>query len=419
MTTLAGGPSASYLDGIGAGARFYYPRGIAVGPDGTAYVTDEQNHRIRAVAPNGRTWTLAGRGLRGSTDSTVGAFASFKNPWAITYDTMSDTLLVGEWGNHDVRRVSLTGAVTTAAGAQGQGLSGNADGPAGAALFNTVMGVAAHPFVRGTVYLSDATNKKIRVLTCPPSATPTPAPTLSPGASASLTPSLRATPSPSSTPVPAPVLAGCTVATWIGTVGGTGNLLATDGIGGSGFLYNPNAAALGPGNNIYVTEHGSHKIRVVTPDAWARTVSGPYGTAAGPSGIRDGVGQYARYNQPQGIVYAPDFGGFVISDSTNTRELMHQASRRAARQLLTTDFLSPETIPPIAQVSACSRSQTCPRTQSPAPARPGATLASVRMRTCGTRSDSQSHRVPTASEVASFSLTISADRFDSFRRICP
>ena len=55
MEHLLGGPAVrSLLDP--------QPRDTAVAPDGTIYVTDTYNHRIRKIAPNGTITTIAGTG---------------------------------------------------------------------------------------------------------------------------------------------------------------------------------------------------------------------------------------------------------------------------------------------------------------------------------------------------------------------
>lgn len=48
-TTLAGNGSSGYADGIGSAARFNTPTGIAVGPNGRLYVSDNENNRIRVI----------------------------------------------------------------------------------------------------------------------------------------------------------------------------------------------------------------------------------------------------------------------------------------------------------------------------------------------------------------------------------
>lgn len=51
------------FDGVGAAASFYEPRGVAVSGDGTVYVADAFNNKIRKISPAGVVTTLAGSGL--------------------------------------------------------------------------------------------------------------------------------------------------------------------------------------------------------------------------------------------------------------------------------------------------------------------------------------------------------------------
>lgn len=66
--TLAGGNGAGYRDGAGAQARFNSPQGVAVDANGTVYVADTGNHRIRMVRPDGTVTTIAGTGVAGHRD---------------------------------------------------------------------------------------------------------------------------------------------------------------------------------------------------------------------------------------------------------------------------------------------------------------------------------------------------------------
>lgn len=72
VSTLAGAAGQpGSADGVGSAARFNTPRGIAVAPDGTLYVTDAGNHTVRRITPDGIVTTVAGvPGVAGSDDTS-------------------------------------------------------------------------------------------------------------------------------------------------------------------------------------------------------------------------------------------------------------------------------------------------------------------------------------------------------------
>ena len=82
MKTLAGNGTPGYKDGSGNGAQFYYPVGVAVDADGTLFVTDRANHRVRKVTSKGTVSTFAGSGRNAVVDGK-GLNASFSFPNAI------------------------------------------------------------------------------------------------------------------------------------------------------------------------------------------------------------------------------------------------------------------------------------------------------------------------------------------------
>jgi hypothetical protein len=51
VTTIAGGAGFGYVDGPAKQAQFKYPMGIALAKDGTIYVVDQGNFRIRKISP--------------------------------------------------------------------------------------------------------------------------------------------------------------------------------------------------------------------------------------------------------------------------------------------------------------------------------------------------------------------------------
>lgn len=111
-----------YGDGPGAEARFRFPADVAVGPDGTCYVADTGNDRIRTISPEGRVETLAGSNY--DHGDGRGPAARFRRPTALDVDA-AGTCYVADTGNHAIRRISPEGEVATLAGAPP---GGDADG---------------------------------------------------------------------------------------------------------------------------------------------------------------------------------------------------------------------------------------------------------------------------------------------------
>ena len=160
VTTIAGAPGQSgSADGSGSSARFNGPRSIATAADGSVYVTDRENHTIRRIAASGNVTTLAGvAGQSGNADG-LGPAARFTYPHGLATDA-SGNLIVTDWGNHTIRRVTPEGVVTTLAGSPGVG--GIADGSGAQARFSGPQGVTLD--ADGNSYISDSWNHTIRKL---------------------------------------------------------------------------------------------------------------------------------------------------------------------------------------------------------------------------------------------------------------
>jgi sugar lactone lactonase YvrE len=65
VSTLAGTGKAGMVDGAAASAQFSGPKDVAVAPDGSVYVSDAGNYRIRVIRPDGMVATVAGSGVPG------------------------------------------------------------------------------------------------------------------------------------------------------------------------------------------------------------------------------------------------------------------------------------------------------------------------------------------------------------------
>lgn len=158
VTIIAGVENrAGFADGNGTDALFNGPVGIAVGKDGTIYVADTYNDRIRAIDLEGRVRTVAGGSEPGYADAANGSQSRFDTPCGIAVD-LDGTLVVADTGNHRLRRVQPDGAVTTIAGT---GAQDSFDASLLSASFNEPLGVAIDD--EGTIYVAEAGGSGVRV----------------------------------------------------------------------------------------------------------------------------------------------------------------------------------------------------------------------------------------------------------------
>jgi sugar lactone lactonase YvrE len=158
MNILAGSGLAGAADGPSTAASFNGPSGLALDKEGNIYVADTANHQVRKITPDGKVTTLAGSGTPGSANGT-GKDASFKRPTGVAVDA-SGNVYVADQGNNLIREINPQGAVTTLAGSGAQGWD---DGPATLASFNRPFGVAVDFY--GNVYVADTGNNVIRQVT--------------------------------------------------------------------------------------------------------------------------------------------------------------------------------------------------------------------------------------------------------------
>ena len=129
-TTLAGNGSSGYVDGTGTAARFKGAQGVAVGKDGTVYVADAFDNRIRKITAAGVVTTLAGSGVAGFADGS-GTAAKFNGPTKIAVDGIGTVYVLDK---SRIRKITSAGVVTTLAG---NGSRGFADGIGSAAGLDT------------------------------------------------------------------------------------------------------------------------------------------------------------------------------------------------------------------------------------------------------------------------------------------
>jgi sugar lactone lactonase YvrE len=154
---VAGNGSAGYSGDGGAAtsAALNQPLAVAVAPDGSLYIGDSENHRVRRVDPaNGMITTIAGTGTPGNSgDGGPATAAQLHDVTGLALDNAGNLYIADYW-NSVVRRVNLsTGIIASVPGGLGglyssspariegaQGLAMTSDGHllAAAALDNVI-----------------------------------------------------------------------------------------------------------------------------------------------------------------------------------------------------------------------------------------------------------------------------------------
>lgn len=330
ITTVAGnGTQGSSGDGGQAtNASLYYPQGVSLDGAGALYIADTQNNRIRRVnLSSGVISTVAGGGTAGWPafgDGGQATGATLNYPSGVFAD--GSGLYIAEGGYSRIRKVDVSGIITTVAGNGMQGVSGDG-GPATAAQLNFPAGVFKD--ASGNLYIADTNNDRIRKVNTSGVISTVAGGYIgdgSPATSASLklqnwTPGLFVDgsgnlyiPDPGHNRVRRVNTAGV-----IATVAGGGAAgWPTFGDGGaatSASVYSPQGVFMDGSGNLYVSESGYSRIRKVNPSGVISTVAGggPYGSL-GDGGPATG----ATLNYPSGI-FVDASGALYIADSNNHR----------------------------------------------------------------------------------------------------
>lgn len=162
VSTFAGNGLQGTTDGEALTAQFFGPNGITIDEEGTIYIAEEGNHNIRKITPDGNVSTIAGNGNPGYVNG-IGTEAQFMSPNGITVDK-SGNLYVADWFNNRIRKITPAGAVSTMAGSGPTGFgNGYKDGDGQSARFNFPRGITMDN--KGDFYVADQLNNRIRKIT--------------------------------------------------------------------------------------------------------------------------------------------------------------------------------------------------------------------------------------------------------------
>ena len=160
IATIAGN-GINGFSGDGAtpiNAKMSGPSSVWRAKDGSLYIADTGNHRIRHISKKRATiTTIAGTGVASFNGDGAAISRNLNTPTSVVVDGDGNIYLT-DTGNHSIRRIDTSGNMTTVAGTQVRGFSGDG-GSATSAKLNSPTGL----YIRGnTIYVSDSGNNRLR-----------------------------------------------------------------------------------------------------------------------------------------------------------------------------------------------------------------------------------------------------------------
>jgi sugar lactone lactonase YvrE len=269
ITTVAGSGATGYNGDVPAlETTLWSPSGVSVGYNGSVYIADRRNNRVRKINPQGTVVTIAGIDESGfGGDNGPATDAQLNNPCGIATDGYGN-VYIADKNNNRIRKITGAGIISTLAGTGEAGYGGD-DGPAIAGQLNAPTGIATD--LNGNIYIADAGNNRIRKIS-----------------------------------------ADGIITTIAGTgVAGYNN----DTIATAAQLNAPNGVATDTAGNVYIADTWNYRIRKVTPAGIIRTMAGD-----GNAGYNDDgkASTAAQLNMPTGVA-ADRAGNIYIADEGNNR----------------------------------------------------------------------------------------------------
>jgi len=272
ISTIAGNGAQAFTGdgGPATNATLQSPEGIVVAPDGTIYIADTNNSRVRRIDTKGIITTFAGGGSDPNAVGGPAAAVFLSQPTAITLDSQG-TLFIAENSGNRVRRVSPQGILTNVAGTGVAGFSGDG-GSALQALFAQPFGIAVDG--QGNTYISDRLNGRIR----------------------------RVDPKGTVT-----------------TVVGAGPFNGDGGPATGAVFAGPNESGYGditvdPQGNFYIADRAAQRLRKISTDGQITTIAGTGYPGTGADNI---PATTSALHDPSGLAIDPQ-GNLIVADSNSS-----------------------------------------------------------------------------------------------------
>ena len=228
INTVAGNGNENYLGDGGTGtlALLGTPGGIALAADGTLYIADTGNNRIRKISAAGTITTIAGNGDSGySGDGGQATLAEMNGPSGVALDSSGNVYVVDTF-NSAIRKIDSSSVITTVAGGTPFGSLGDG-GPAASASLELPQSVVFDD--AGNMYISQSVPNRVR----------------------------RVTPDG-------------IITTIAGT--GTGGYSGDNGPASAAELYLPQGLAIDGTGNLYIADGGNRVIRKISTSGVISTV---------------------------------------------------------------------------------------------------------------------------------------------------